>query len=139
MTLIKLYKFRYLNFYLINTFLILLIIFTLSSCSNIFSQKKVKISGKRISALVLENSIDVDPSIKSPEVKLPKPYINKNWSQDGGSFNNAMNHLSIAENPNLVWRVRVGKNSDRNIRLVASPIVHNNNVYVLDGQSNLTS
>jgi len=96
---------------------------------------KPKLPGKRLSVMELETKLEVDPELKDSEVELPKPFENKDWTQPGGTADNAMYHLAAPGNLDRQWSTGAGEGSDRARRLVASPIVADGKVFVLDSEA----
>lgn len=99
------------------------------------SSEKPKLPGKRLSVMELETKLEVDPDAKSMEVVLPKPYENKDWTQPGGSADNANYHLAAPGKLEKVWSTSAGSGSDRVAQIVASPIVAEGKVFVLDADA----
>ncbi len=117
--------------------LLLLIIFSLSACEGRFSSKKNFPQGKRLSVLTFDKNLSPDPKLEFVEVALPRPIENKNWSQDGGSKNNNMQHLFIGDKPKLFWKTRIGNRSSKKNRLITNPIIYKNNVYAINSKGYL--
>lgn len=95
--------------------------------------------GERISVLSLEQNLEADPRLADTEVKLPPPYINRNWTQPGGYASHAMHHLQIAPEIHEVWRVSAGKGADKEARILATPIVANGKIYVRDAKAGVAA
>ena len=47
-------------------------------------QKKPPLPGQRISVMELERSLNPDPKLADVQVRLPRPYENADWPEDGG-------------------------------------------------------
>ncbi len=93
--------------------------------------------GERVSVLRLEKALEPDPAISDLQVRLPRPWLNPNWSQTGGVANHAMHHLQSGESLGLAWRVNVGAGSGDEVRLLASPVIADGLAFVLDSQTRL--
>jgi len=96
--------------------------------------KAPPLPGERISILALEKSLEPDPRIADLQVRLPRPYVNRDWPQDGGHATHAMYHLSINDKLERVWRVGIGTGTGRLTRLLVQPVVADNKVYALDAE-----
>lgn len=99
------------------------------------SSPKPKLPGKRLTVMELETKLEVDPATLDTDVELPKPYENKDWTQPGGTADNAMYHLAAPGKLEKLWRVSAGSGSNNVSRIIASPIVAEGKVFVLDAQT----
>jgi outer membrane protein assembly factor BamB len=112
---------------------------SLSSVTSVFEAEKAKLPGKRVSVL----STDSTQSLAAVEVKepirLPPPQGNANWSQPGGSANNAPGHLVLSGAKQTVWQADAGEGSSKKGRLTAVPIIENGKVFTLDTEGNVTA
>jgi len=95
--------------------------------------------GKRISILTLENKLKADPAIAEVAVRLPRPYINEEWPQNGGHPTHAMHHLAIGDAPQLLWRENIGAGSGELERLMAAPIFARDKIFVLDAMGHVSA
>ncbi|WP_169544931.1 outer membrane protein assembly factor BamB family protein [Sneathiella aquimaris] len=91
--------------------------------------------GERISILALEQSLEPDEGVADVTVRLPAPYVNANWPQNGGTASNVMHHLTLGDDLKEVWRANIGEGSDDESRLPSTPIVAEGTVYVMDSES----
>jgi outer membrane protein assembly factor BamB len=108
------------------------------SLSGMFeSSPKPKLPGKRLSVMELESKLEVDPEMLDTDVELPAPFENKDWTQPGGTADNAMYHLAAPGKLEKLWSASAGAGSDSTARLVASPIVAEGKVFVLDSEANV--
>ncbi|MCE9651062.1 MAG: PQQ-like beta-propeller repeat protein [Parvibaculum sp.] len=98
---------------------------------------KPKLPGKRLSVMELETKLEVDPEMAATEVELPSPFDNKDWTQPGGSADNAMYHLAAPGKLDKLWSADAGSGSSSAARLVASPVIAEGKVFVLDSQANV--
>ena len=122
-------------------FRIILLVFVLPvmvGCSGWYGAPPDKpLSGKRISILSLENSLKPDPKLSVLDVSLPRPLINQNWAQSGGTPNHVMHHLAASGDLGALWSVSIGKGSDSNVQLITSPVIANNRIYTMDVEANI--
>ena len=95
----------------------------------------VKLKGERLSVMELGDKLEVDPLSADEQIVLPKPYDNKDWPQPGGAPDNAMYHLAAPGKLDKVWSADAGEGTSSEGELVASPIVADGRVYVLDTEA----
>lgn len=101
------------------------------------SQTKPKLPGKRLSVMELETKLTVDPEVADETILLPDATANADWTQPGGVPSNAMSHLSAPGKLEKLWSVDAGSGSGGASRLVASPIVAEGKVFVLDAEAHV--
>lgn len=101
------------------------------------SDDKTVLPGKRLSVMELGANLEVDPDIANEVVELPQPYENEDWAQPGGSPDNVMHHLAASGGLKEVWSVSAGAGSGRVAQLVASPVIADGKVFVLDAEANV--
>ena len=115
---------------------------SLAGCgiTDVFSEGDVtKLPGKRLSVMELDTKLDVDPSSADIDVVLPKPYENKDWTQPGGSADNANYHLAVPGGLTRVWNTSAGTGTGGAAQLTATPIVAEGKVFVLDAASQVSA
>lgn len=110
---------------------------TLSACSDLWLgfDEDDPLPGERISVLALDASLEADPSVANLQVQLPQPYINKTWTQPGGSPTHAMYHLSLGAPLDVAWTADVGEASSDEKRILAQPVVAEGRIYTMDAAS----
>lgn len=107
---------------------------------NPFKEKKAPLPGKRISIMPQSDRVGGgDLATASTPVTLPAPMVNTNWTQPGGTPNNAPGHLSASAGLRRAWSSDAGKGTSSKGRLTAAPIVYGGRIYTLDAASRLTS
>ena len=104
----------------------------LSSCTLFSPYIPPPLEGERISVLSLEKTLEPDPGIQDVQVRLPRPFANTDWTQNGGSATKAMHHLAIGAAPARQWRAKVGAGSSRERRLAAAPVVSGGRIFAMD-------
>lgn len=95
--------------------------------------------GERISILALEQTIEPDPRIADLAVRLPRPYVNEAWPQNGGYPDRAMHHLSAGEVMSVVWKVDIGSGAGNDGRILSTPIMAGNRVFVVDAVGEISA
>lgn len=93
--------------------------------------KKTPVLGERVPILLSENDIVADTSLAGVDVLLPEPAANDGWRQPGGNASKSMGHLALGTSLSRAWTRQVAKTSNRE-RLAASPVVSENNLFVID-------
>ncbi len=91
--------------------------------------------GERISVLVADRSLAPDLQGDAAAVRLPRPTPSPEWPQPGGYQNNAMHHISVAQQLGRAWSVDVGSGSDDDRRLLAQPVVADGRVFTIDSRA----
>jgi outer membrane protein assembly factor BamB len=112
---------------------------SLAGCSTIedffsSSDSKPKLPGQRLSIMEAESKLEVDESKAAQPIVLPDPVTNTEWSQPGGNAQNAMSHLKVGGFERS-WSSSAGSGSSRASSLLASPIIADGRIYVLDAKS----
>lgn len=90
--------------------------------------------GERISILRQDNELTVDERAAQRPLSLPAEQRNEAWAQPGGTASNAPQNLAFSGALRTVWQAGAGAGSSGTGRLVASPIVYQGRVYVLDSE-----
>jgi len=93
----------------------------------------------RISILELDETLSVTGTISTDQIVLPDAYINTDWPQMGGNSTHAAQRTAADGSLEKVWSRDIGKGSARKSRVVASPIVAGDNIYVMDGNGGVRS
>jgi outer membrane protein assembly factor BamB len=88
---------------------------------------------------MLDQEIDVDPTVSSEPVRLPKPVSNHEWPQAGGEATHAMYHLAAGENLSVAWKTSVGSGSDGDRKLLASPVVADGKIFAMDADAQVSA
>lgn len=107
----------------------------LAGCSSLpwlGESEETPLPGKRVPVLLLDEGVRADPRLAGLEIVLPPPRPNDDWPQIGGNARHAMHHLSLAADPQLVWRASIGRGSDETSRLLAPPVIAGGRVFSVD-------
>ena len=119
----------------IRQFLVFALVVGSTGCSAGFLGEKEteeRLKGKRISINYLKSDLVADKRLENVKIVLPYPKINKTWLKQGGNPTNSMQHLSLADSPQKILDVKAGVGSSDDSVLLASPIIINEKVFVLD-------
>ncbi|MGD9867813.1 MAG: PQQ-binding-like beta-propeller repeat protein [Hyphomicrobiales bacterium] len=116
----------------------------LAGCStakdlNPFKKPEEILPGDRIAVIKPEENYQVDQAAARKPVALPPATRNAEWLQPGGVASNAPGHLELSGASRTAWQVDAGSGSSDRARIIASPLVHEGRVYVLDSSSNVTA
>ena len=95
------------------------------------------LKGKRVSINYLRSDLIADKRLENVKIVLPYPKVNKIWLKQGGNPTNSMQHLSLGDTPQKIWDVKAGVGSSKDSMLLASPIVIDGKVFVLDAKGML--
>lgn len=111
---------------------------TLSACGD-FSlfggDIETRLPGERVPVLVGNNRPQADPEISDLAIRLPRPFENPDWPQQGGYANHAMHHLAITNVPGTAWSVDAGEGSEEDAPVLSGPIIVEDRVFVLDADA----
>ena len=109
------------------------------SSLNPFAKKEKKLPGKRTAILDKSKTLPAALAPANKPVTLPAPVVNANWSQPGGSANNAPGHLALRTSVKRSWSADAGTGSHYRGRLIVPPIAFDGRVYTLDVSSRLSA
>lgn len=106
---------------------------------NIFKPKEEILPGKREAVLKSGSEIIPDADAGKTAIVLPATKANGNWSQPGGSADNAPGNLSYRGSLRAVWSADAGSGSSSDGQLVSRPIIYNGRVFALDTEGMVTA
>lgn len=111
-----------------------------AACDTLFAPyKPPPLPGQRVSILSLQSKLEPDPRIQDTAIRLPRPFANPDWSQDGGNADKAMHHLAMSEAPQEVWRQSIASGSSSDSRLTQPPIIAGGRAFALDSTGSVTA
>jgi outer membrane protein assembly factor BamB len=96
---------------------------------------KTPVVGERVSVLVTEQDVAVDPATAALPMSLPEPVTNTEWAQPGGNAAKSMGHVALGQSLGQAWQVSIGQGNSLRARLAAAPIVADGRVFTIDTQS----
>lgn len=115
----------------------------LGGCGDTFdflgSREDPPLPGSRIAVLVAAQTAKADPRLADLAVRLPQPFVNLAWPQQGGFANHAMHHLALGDTPGEAWNVSIGADADDDAPILSGPIVADGRVYALDTDAVVTA
>lgn len=107
-----------------------------SACGGV---EKERLSGERLSVLSLERALKPDPEVAGLEIRLPPPYLNAEWPQNGGYPTHAMHHLAARDALAVAWEIEIGKGSRGAHRLLAPPVAAGGRLFTMDALSRVAA
>ena len=91
--------------------------------------------GERIAILSTEQRTEPDARIADLDVRLPAPVLNPSWPQQGGEPWHSMQHLQLADVPDLAWQADIGAGSDSDAPILSGPIAADGLVIAMDAKA----
>lgn len=110
----------------------------LAGCGNDGIDDKI-LPGERLSVLAFQRELEPDAVLSVSQMSLPEPWQNQFWPQAGGYPNHAMGHLALGPALEKAWDSSIGKGGNRNVPLLADPVVADGTVFTLDVVSRLSA
>ncbi|MBE6452697.1 MAG: hypothetical protein E7012_04330 [Alphaproteobacteria bacterium] len=110
----------------------------LCGCS-FFGKEPLNIDGQRINVLAEDASLRPDYNEGKIKIKLPAPYENHKWSQNGGNSMHLMGHLKASDKLKEYWDTNFGDGSSKRNYLIASPIIAYGVVFAMDSEGIVTA
>ena len=109
-----------------------------ASCG-LFSNDKILPEGERISVLSSETEIKPDYDAGFVKIKLPRPYLNKQWAQNGGNATHVMSHLQSGNTIDEFWTASFGEGASKRDFLIAAAVVDHRVVFAIDADAKVTA
>lgn len=110
----------------------------LSGCG-MFGKEALDIEGKRINVLTENATLAPDYARGEIKIKLPAPYTNPKWNQNGGNSLHLMGHLKSETTMAEVWSESFGAGSSKRDYLIAAPIIAYKAVFAIDSDAIVTA
>ena len=105
----------------------------LSGCGVINKKPKATPTiGDRVSVLVSELDIAVDPETAASPMVLPAATANADWAQSGGNAAKLVEHVALGASVGPAWSAVIGAGSSKSRRLGGGPVVAGGKVYTID-------
>ena len=116
---------------------------TLGACGSLpgwlGAPEEPPLPGKRIAVMSLDNTLKVDVGISDLAVRLPRPLLNREWPQNGGNANHAMQHLEAPGALERLWEAGVGEGASGGNGVLSSPVSGGGRLFSLDAVGNVSS
>jgi len=105
----------------------------LSGCGIINKKpKSTPTVGERVSVLVNELDIAVDPETAAAPMALPSATANSDWSQSGGNAAKLVQHVALGASLGQGWSSSIGDGSSNSRRLGGGPVIAGGKIYTID-------
>jgi len=105
----------------------------LAGCG-LFGKDKPDIEGRRINVIKENADLSPDYAPGKIQIKLPSPYMNNKWTQNGGNSLHLMGHLQAGNELKELWDSNYGEGSSKRDYLIASPIAAYKVVFTIDAE-----
>ncbi|UTW53897.1 PQQ-binding-like beta-propeller repeat protein [Kordiimonas sp. SCSIO 12610] len=116
------------------------LVLLLAACGSSGPKRTYDDEGReRISILSSTQTLDADSAIANLPVVLPRPYVNKNWSQVGANANHSAQHLSLGDDLQQVWKANIGSGNRKYQRILTGPIAADGKVFAVDVKGNVAA
>lgn len=102
-------------------------------------QDKPPLPGERISVLQLDRALEPDAAIADLDVRLPRPWRNPDWPHAAGFANHAMQHLEVGDDLRQAWKIRIGKGSGSERKLLSRPVVVGDRIVAMDAEATVSA
>lgn len=110
----------------------------LASCG-LFSKDKIQLEGERISVLDSDARLHPDYQEGQFKVVLPRPHLNKSWSQSGGNSTHRMEHLETGSKLKGFWESNFGAGNSRRDYLIAQPVIAYKVAFAIDADATVSA
>ncbi len=95
---------------------------------------KQKLKGTRVSVLTLDRALEPDPALAKLVVRLPRPVMNADWPQAGGTPSHVMQHVALDGALRKTWSSSIGDGGSRYGAVLSQPVVEGGRVFALDAR-----
>lgn len=106
----------------------------MSGCG-LFGKEPLNIDGERINVIREDTSLAPDYAPGEIKLRLPRPYSNARWSQNGGNAQHLMGHLEADAKLKELWDSSFGSGTSKRDILIASPVISNQVVFTIDAEA----
>lgn len=109
-----------------------------SGCG-LFGKDPLNIDGERINVIREDASLAPDYTPGEVKIKLPAPYMNPKWTQNGGNSLHLMGHLQADTKLKETWSKGFGEGSSKRDYLIAAPVIAYEVVFAIDSEGMVTA
>lgn len=114
------------------------IVLLVSGCG-LFGKKPLDIDGERIDVIREDTSLAPDYAPGEVKIKLPAPYVNNKWTQNGDNSMHLIGHLEAKTKLKKLWSKSFGRGSSKRDYLIASPVAAYGAVFAVDAEGIVTA
>ncbi len=118
------------------SWILFLVVVSLAACG---TTEDPPLPGERISILSTDKTTEPDARISDLDVRLPAPVENESWPQQGGEPGHSMQHLSLADVPELAWQADIGAGSENDAPILSGPVVAGGKVMAMDAEATVSA
>jgi outer membrane protein assembly factor BamB len=94
---------------------------------------------ERVSLSLLDQKLTADADQAATDVVLPAAVPATDWTQAGGGPAKFAGHLAAAPQLKVDWKTSIGEGSSRHKRVVATPVVKDGRIYVVDANQTVSA
>ena len=105
----------------------------------LFGNKSLDIDGQRINVMAEDSTLRPDFEAGKTKIKLPSPYTNHKWSQNGGNAMHLMGHLQASPKLKELWNEGFGEGSSKRNYLISVPVIAYGVVFAVDSDGIVTA
>lgn len=116
----------------------LFLLLAVCGCS-FFGKEPLDIKGQRINVLAENASLLPDVDASKHKIRLPAPYTNHKWSQNGGNSMHLMGHLQASPKLKKIWDKGFGEGSSKRDYLIGVPVIAYGVVFAVDSEGIITA
>ena len=120
-------------------FLTATLIGLLAACGNgpvILSDEE---KAARVTINPFQDTLTPDPTLAAATITLPPAQASGDWTQSGRNAAKMPGHIEAAPEFRETWRANVGEGSGEIKRIVASPVVKDGRIYVIDAAQKVSA
>ena len=103
------------------------------------SNKGYQGPGKRIDVLTSDQKLEAAPALKGVGFSLAAPQAVKDWPLPGGVADHSLDHIDAAPAFQIAWRRKIGTADSRAYHIMASPVVAEGRIFVMDGAAGVSA
>ncbi|MEQ8388291.1 MAG: PQQ-binding-like beta-propeller repeat protein [Alphaproteobacteria bacterium] len=111
----------------------------LSACGFFMDTPDDRLPGERVPVLQGEDGLAPSPSLASVPVRLPRPVVNRDWTQVGAEPGHAPHHLALSATLTEAWSTDIGAGRDDEAPLLPQPLVVDEVVFTMDARARVSA
>lgn len=104
----------------------------LAACGSAGSKIGETVKGERIAILESTKNLEADKGLEDIKPVLPEPALNPEWAQPGYDSSHVMPTLALSQAPKRIWRRSIGRGSNSDYKLLASPVAAAGTILTMD-------
>ncbi|MER2520585.1 MAG: PQQ-binding-like beta-propeller repeat protein [Bdellovibrionales bacterium] len=104
----------------------------LTACGGTASKIGETVKGERVAILESTRKLEADKGMSEIKPVLPNPALNLEWMQAGYDSSHVMPPSALSAAPQKIWSRDIGRGSNSDYKLLASPVIGNGAVLTMD-------